>query len=535
MRLFIGAVVVGLLLAGCQVTVGTKQGGGGAGGGSPGGQGAQGQGAGPGSGPGDAGRRAAIDALVSQAGKFEAQASQAPQEIACGAKCPKDGQEGKLYCSYKRYDETKVFGDLVAFEPNSSTLWPGSVVVGKDALNGLLTPVGVGLAPVTFSVSLENLSGSPTGKMASPNLSSFREQMLAILKGAAQAKAPAKIAYKQTKIESEEQLSLELGFGVGYKAFGAKGAFNFSSGSQRTKLVANFVQSYYTVDVDTPKKPADFFASDVTAEQIEGFVGQANPPLYVQSITYGRRAFFFLETDATFSEIKTSLEASFSAIVADAEVNLAFEHRKRLDSSTMKVIFLGGSGASAVKAIGGYQGFREAILEGAEYSPDSPGAPIAYKLAYLDNAAASFNLTSEYNVRSCTATQGKLTASLTSIVPITSDGSGTSEYYGQVGVFYPDKGNGGCNDEGARYLSLMDYSEGQAWSSGGDFSNYADNVPLGDDKKACVYVKLYEDDALFDDSFTAGWKEVPLQSGLIKVPVSGSDEQAEVWVQLTVE
>jgi hypothetical protein len=60
-------------------------------------------------------------------------------------------------------------------------------------------------------------------------------------------------------------------------------------------------------------------------------------------------------------------------------------------------------------------------------------------------------------------------------------------------------------------------------------------VPLGDDRKACVYVKLYEDDALFDESFTAEWKEVPLQSRLIKVPVSGSDKQAEVWVQFTVE
>lgn len=542
MREWMGALAVLVLIAGCQVRVGPgSEGAAGKSGfsGSSQGQGASSgsgsSGSGSGGGVSEAERTAAINQQVTQAGKFVTQAEQAPQEIACQQSCPKNGQEGKLYCSYQRYEETRSFGELVAFEPNSSTLWPGAVVVGQDALQGLLTPVGVGLAPVTFSVSLENLSGSPTGKMSAPSLSSFREQMLTILKGAAEATAPARVAYQEASVDSEEQLELELGFGVGYKSFGAKGAFNFSSGSKRTKLVANFVQSYYTVDVDTPQNPADFFASGVTAKDLSAFVGADNPPLYIQSITYGRRAFFFLETDATYSEIKTSLEASFSAIIAKAEASLSSEHRKRLESSTMKVVILGGSGASAVKAISGYEGFRQAIVDGANYSPESPGAPIAYKLAYLDNAAAAFNLTSDYSVRTCTATQGKLTATLQQIVSVTGDGSGGSEYYGEIGVTYPNYGDGGCDDQTAGYLSLMSYGEGQAWSAGSDYSASVESVPLGANKKACLYVKLYEDDTFVDDVFGVVAKEVPLKSNFFKLPVSGSDEQAEVWIKLDIE
>jgi hypothetical protein len=456
------------------------------------------------------------------------------QQIPCGD-CPPDGQEGGQFCTYKRYNETRVFEDLVAFAPNSATLWPGSVVVGQDAKQGLLTPVGVELAPVTFSVSLENLTGSPTGKMSSPSLSSFREQMLGILKGAGQAKAAARLDYQEEVVQSEQQLGLQLGFGVGYKGFGVQGAFNFSTGTSRTRIVARFTQTYYTVDVDTPKSPADFFGPGVTAAQLSSSVGGDNPPLYVQSISYGRQGFFFLETEATVSDIQTSLKAAFNAVLTSAETSLETVHKERLASSNMKVVILGGSGNSAVQSINGYQGFLKTIKEGAEYSPESPGVPIAYKLAYLDNAVASFHLTSDYSVKECFKNKVKLSGALTKIVTITGDGLGSSEYFGDIGIAYPTTGNGGCSDSTAGYLELMSYGPGQWWSPGGSYTNSVNNVPFGPNKKLCIYVDLTEEDTFFNDYFKTVYKEVPVASGFYKIPVAGSQEQAEVWVKIDVE
>ncbi len=536
MRLHRGAwfFVVSLGLLGCQVTIGDGQGQGGVGGADPGGWNNPGQGGSPGgTSPEDPARRSAINELVAGSGKMATQPAQL-QQIPCDG-CPPDGQEGTQFCTYKRYNETRVFDDLVAFAPNSATLWPGSVVVGQDAKQGLLTPVGVELAPVTFSVSLENLAGSPTGKMTSPSLSSFREQMLEILKGASQAKAPARLDYQEEVVQSEQQLGLQLGFGVGYKGFGVQGAFNFSSGSSRTRIVARFTQTYYTVDVDTPKSPADFFGPGVTAAQLSSFVGSNNPPLYVQSISYGRQGFFFLETEATVSEIQTSLKAAFNAVLAKAETSLETTHKDRLDSSTMKVVILGGSGTSAVQSINGYQGFLKTIQEGAEYSPDSPGVPIAYKLAYLDNAVASFHLTSEYTAKECFKNKVKLTGKLAKIVPVTTDGSGASEYFGDIGIFYPKGGNGGCNDQTSGYLPLMSYGPGQWWSPSGSYTKSVENVPFGPGKKLCIYVDLTEEDTFFNDYFKTAYKEVPLASGQHQISVAGSEEQAEVVVQITVE
>lgn len=531
-------VLFGMLLAaavaGCQVTIGDGQGGAGAAG-SPGGQNNQGQGAGNGVSGDDTGRRGAIDELVTQAGKLEVASAQSAQEIPCNGQCPADGPEGNLYCSYKRYDETKVFENLVAFAPNSATLWPGAVVIGQDAKEGLLTPVGVGLAPVTFSVSLENLSGPPTGKMSAPSLSSFREEMQGILKGADKAKAPARLEYREERVHSEEHFGLQLGFGVGFKSFGAESAFNFSSGSSRTRLIVRFTQTYYTIDVDTPKTPADFFSPDVTAAQLSAFVSGENPPLYVQSISYGRQGFFFLETDASFEEIQTSLNVSFDAIFAKAEASVSTTHKNRIESSTMKVVILGGSGTSAVQSISGYEGFLQAIQDGAEYSPESPGVPIAYKLAYLDNAAASFHLTSEYSVRNCTKTKATLSASLTNIKSLSSDGFGSSDYFGEIGVAYPTTGSGGCDDSTAGYLPLMSYGPGQWWSPGSDYSNAVDNVSVGPGKQLCIYVDLTEEDTFVNDQFKTVYKDVPLASGSYKIPVSGSEEEAEVWVNIDVK
>ena len=70
-----------------------------------------------------------------------------------------------MFCTYQKFTETAHLSDFVALQPNSATLWPGAVVRGDDARAGMLTPISAPLSDVTFSLSLENLAGSPVGQM----------------------------------------------------------------------------------------------------------------------------------------------------------------------------------------------------------------------------------------------------------------------------------------------------------------------------------------------------------------------------------
>lgn len=324
-------------------------------------------------------------------------------EMICnGSDCPSDGQEGEEFCNYVHYRETVHAGEFVAFQPNSATLWPGNIVQGDDAQYGLLTPIGLSRSPMTFSVSLENLQGSPVGHMEAPSLSSFREQRNEILAAGTDGAVPAQVSYDMMQVYDASQVAVAVGGSLDWLgAASISSLFEFESDVQLNKVLVDFTQAYYTIDVDIPGLPSDFFAEDVTVEELETFTGEDNPPMYVQSITYGRRVIFALESTYTEEEIRVAFDAGFDALFASGGIELDVQHREVFEQSKISALVLGGSGTDAVKTVFGVEGLFEYIAAGGDYSKESPGAPIAYKLAYLDNSGTTFALATEYSERQC--------------------------------------------------------------------------------------------------------------------------------------
>ena len=93
------------------------------------------------------------------------------------------------------------------------------------------------------------------------------------------------------------------------------GSFDFSKSSKKTKILVNFTQAYYTIDIDAPTSPKDFFDPAVTVEDLKPFCGPDNPPLYIQSITFGRRVIFAVESNESATDIKAALEATYKGAV----------------------------------------------------------------------------------------------------------------------------------------------------------------------------------------------------------------------------
>lgn len=323
-------------------------------------------------------------------------------QTSCLGVCPQDGQEGEEFCNYVHYDETVHAQDFVAFQPNSATLWPGNVVQGDDAQEGLLTPIGLPRAPMTFSVSLENLQGSPVGVMDSPSLSAFREQRNAILAAGVDGAVPAQISYEISQVFDESQVAVNVGGSIDWAGVASVAAmFGFDNDVSTTKVLVEFTQAYYTIDVDVPGLPSDFFTDEVGVPELQTFTGEDNPPMYVQSITYGRRVIFSLESTHSAQEIRFALDASFDALLWGGGVDVDTSHREVLDQSKISALVLGGAGSDAVKTVFGVDGLFEYLVAGGDYSKDSPGAPIAYKLAYLDNSGVEFAFTTDYSERQC--------------------------------------------------------------------------------------------------------------------------------------
>jgi thiol-activated cytolysin len=206
------------------------------------------------------------------------------------------------------------------------------------------------------------------------------------------------------EVYSEEQLAIALGANMESGMVSVAGSFDFNDTTKRSRLVAKFIQKYYSIDLDIPARPTDFFKDLNTITQLG-----AVSPMYVSTVTYGRLALFTVESSYSATEIKAALDAAYNgAISASASIDTAYS--TMMTNSSIKAYIVGGSGADAAGSVNGYDAFKDYITRGGDYSSTSPGAPISYKLRYLsNNEIGKIVLSSEYDVRNCqpVATQTK--------------------------------------------------------------------------------------------------------------------------------
>jgi thiol-activated cytolysin len=291
-------------------------------------------------------------------------------------------EDGDYRCVTQPRSETKSYDSIVALAANSSTLWPGALVRGDSVATGQFTPIAIERAPLTLSVSLENLDGKRSKTMASPTLSAFREAIGEILEADLTGATAANIFSEIEIVHSRQQLALALGAESSWPGDFARiaGSFDFASEETRSRLVVRFVQAYYTVDIDPPSRPSAFFADSVTLDDLEQVMTDSSPPAYVSSITYGRMVVFTVESSYSDKEMKSALEFAYRG-GTDVSGDVSLTYGEMLSSSKITAFIVGGSGEDAVQAIDSFEALSEYIKGGGSYSKDSPGAPIGYKLA----------------------------------------------------------------------------------------------------------------------------------------------------------
>lgn len=344
----------------------------------------------------------AVDDYLLGLGHLSLAAAEPEHEIACDPMqmdCPAPWQEGELTCELQYFGQTQHFDTFIALQPDSPALWPGAIVRGPDLEEGFLAQIGLPRAPATFSLSLENLVASPAATLEAPSLSTFREARNQILASGLQGATPANVSYEIHTVESRSQLSIFVGASVdwaGIVDFDAM--FDFDQGDFANKYLFDFTQTYYTVDLDTPPRPSDMFLDEVSVEDLEAFTGPGAPPVYVQSVSYGRRVLFAMESNASLESIVAAIDVAVSGI---AELEAQLEAEDVLGASKITAAVVGGDGDGAVATILGVEELMAFITEGGNYSADSPGAPIAYKTAYLDNVPMRMALTATYPQTEC--------------------------------------------------------------------------------------------------------------------------------------
>jgi thiol-activated cytolysin len=345
-------------------------------------------------------------------------------------------RDGDYQCVTENLKETRQYDKIVAYAANSDSLYPGALVSAESVLTGLFTQIVMPRAPETISISLENLGGTKKATIAEPSLSAYREALASVLDSEVTGSTPANLYSEIEQVHSEQQLNLALGVQAswGFGIASLKSSFDFSNKQVRSRYLVKYTQSYYTVDLDAPSTPAEVFAPGVTLQDVKDHMDETRPPAYVSSITYGRLVLFTFESEYSAEEMGAALEFAYNGTV-DVSGQVSVTYKDIISKSKITAFILGGDAGTAAMTIDSYDKLIAFIKSGGNYSKQSPGAPIAYKLNYLkDNSSARMSETTDYEMKVCERVSQKVRVVLSAIA--VDDAGGDSgddlELYGSV-------------------------------------------------------------------------------------------------------
>lgn len=435
-----------------------------------------------------------------------------PEQLVQGATTD-PSRSGDYSCTTQNLQETRDYDQIVAYAANSDSLWPGALVSADSVLTGLFTQIVMPRADATISVSLQNIDGKKTATIKDPSLATYRDALSGILNTEITGSTAADISSDIEQVHSEEQLNMALGvqasWGLGVASL--KTSFNFSNSETRSHYLVKYTQNYYTVDFDAPQNPSAVLDPNVLLSDVQSHMDATHPPAYVSSVTYGRMVLFTFESSYSDEEMGAALNFAYKG-GADVSGNVSVTYKDIISNSKITAFILGGDAGAAVQAIDSYDNLIAFIKDGGNYSLQSPGAPIAYKLNYLkDNSPARMSETTNYDVQTCDRVSQKVQVILNNITVDTANDSGDDlEVYGDISVEGTSSQNLWHKDSN-NYVQIH-----QGNSFGNPIATAVVNVSPTAGSTIKLKAHLYDEDVFSDDDlgnevtidpYETGWRK----------------------------
>ena len=320
-----------------------------------------------------------------------------PEEINTPQKYGKDSVivENGMECIVQPYKYQPGYAEPLLLDPTANIYLSGAYTF-SSLTDGSLAELGGKKDSIKLSISLSNLAGNPFVCVREPSLARVRAGIRELLEKGVNGNVPAFISHEIVKIHNESHLQASVGAKVNVPFFKLNTLFDWNKSATVNRYMVKFYQVYYSIDMDVPESPDNFWINPPPKEAFGGY-----SPVYCSSVKYGRLALFTFESTSTQSEIEAALNASIGGILKNGGVDVETKYKNTVNQSSMRALIVGGNSVTGV-AINDFETLAKHILEGGTYSNESPAAPISYTLRFLDdNSIAKTILSSEYVSRQC--------------------------------------------------------------------------------------------------------------------------------------
>jgi len=289
-----------------------------------------------------------------------------------------------------------TLSDLVVFNANRDTVWPGALLRWSSLSSGNPARIDVPRTPVEIWLDVShspNIRRAGVTARGSSVHTAINELLIANPTGYA-----AGIDFNYSEVHTVEQSLLELGISAEWLTGSATASLTEKKKLENHVVLASFTQVYYSVVYEPPSAGNHTVLppglDHVTLDEV---FDKEDPPVYISQVNYGRRMLFRLESELTFSEVKSALEVVQDFAAGKATLELANEAMASLRSTEIKLVIKGGDPNPAARVIT-TQDFLQFITSGLVPSASSPGVPVSYTVKQLrDNALVAFKRMTDFD------------------------------------------------------------------------------------------------------------------------------------------
>ena len=257
-------------------------------------------------------------------------------------------------CTTTPYSLTRTPDEIAMYSPNASVMWLGNLIQGKSYADGLGSLQELSIrqrAPLKISIDL--LTGDNFVIVDNPSLTTVQSAIGELIQKAEDAshKGSSDASFTMEETHATEQATLKLGFSANYLGAKAKADLSYEKSAAETTITAYFVQKLFTVSVELPQSPSDFFSDTLTDELLQqqinaGSLGPDNLPVYIANIAYGRILTFNFTSTFEAERIRAAISGSYQGVAGGVSGYTEGELKDTLSTAKISITALGGENTS---------------------------------------------------------------------------------------------------------------------------------------------------------------------------------------------
>jgi hypothetical protein len=282
-------------------------------------------------------------------------------------------------------------------------VWPGQVIQGSSLLVGDVAPIGPFVRrPGKLQIVTDLISNTPQPQSADvdkPDAAKVNQARRDILNAVNPTGSAGILKTGFERASTLREVGAKLGVTVKGAAFGVDANATLDQTYKRSVVVASIRQVFYTATFTPHSAGATGFwpEEEVSQQDLQPYAGVGNPPLYIDSVQYGRFICITAQGAFSSSEITAALKVTWDAAVS-GDVNVDARTKDVLENSQVKIYTLGVPGHKNFQDIADpINDLRQVYTSGLSFTLENPGAPISYTCRHIaDGTLAHVGLAAEY-------------------------------------------------------------------------------------------------------------------------------------------